>query len=135
MDPYLRNLGGRHGERQAPTTGSYEMHEFVCGHEECSSEITESDSDGLMRRVAEHLKDSHDIDKASETLMSYLEATCVTEMHEFVCGHEECRSEITESDRDDLMRRVAEHLKESHNIDKASETLMTYLETTCVTAR
>ncbi len=31
-----------------------------------------------MRQVAEHLKDVHNVDRTTETLMSYLEATCVT---------------------------------------------------------
>ena len=31
-----------------------------------------------MRQVEEHLRDVHNVDKATETLMSYLEATCVT---------------------------------------------------------
>jgi predicted small metal-binding protein len=110
------------------------MHEFVCAHEECRSEIIESDRDGLRQRVADHLKVSHNIDRPNETIMSYLEATCVTEMHEFVCAHEECRSEIIESDRDGLRQRVADHLKVSHNIDKPNETLMSYLEATSMTA-
>lgn len=49
-------------------------------------------------------------------------------------AHEERLSEFTEADRDDLMRGVAEHLKEAHNIDKTTETLMSYLEVTSVTA-
>lgn len=56
-------------------------------------------------------------------------------MHEFQCAHEECRSEFIESDRDDLMRRIAEHLREAHNVDRPTETLMSYLEATSVTAR
>src|SRR6185312_2157666 len=106
------------------------MYEFICAHEECRSEIIETDRDGLRRRVAGHLEGSHAVGKANETLMSYLEATCVTEFHEFVCAHEECGSEIIETDRDDLRRRVAEHLKKAHHIDKPNETLMTYLEVT-----
>ncbi|HET9254253.1 MAG TPA: DUF1059 domain-containing protein [Pseudonocardiaceae bacterium] len=54
------------------------MHEFQCAHQECGSEFTESGRDGLMRRVAEHLRDAHGIDRPSGTLMSYLEAACVT---------------------------------------------------------
>jgi predicted small metal-binding protein len=33
------------------------------------------------------------------------------------------------------MQQVADHLKEAHNVDKATETLMSYLEATCVTTR
>lgn len=56
-------------------------------------------------------------------------------MHEFQCGHEECRSGFIETDRDDLTRRVAEHLTEAHDIDKPTKALLTYLEATCVAAR
>ncbi|MGQ0774416.1 MAG: DUF1059 domain-containing protein [Pseudonocardiales bacterium] len=54
------------------------MHEFNCGHQECSSQFTASSKNYLMTQVAEHLRDAHSVDKATETLMSYLEATCVT---------------------------------------------------------
>lgn len=56
-------------------------------------------------------------------------------MHEFQCGHLECGSQFTASDKNHLMAQVAEHLKEAHNVDKATETLMNYLEATCVTTR
>lgn len=54
-------------------------------------------------------------------------------MHEFQCGHQECGSRLVASDKSFLMAQVAEHLKEEHNVQKATETLMTYLEATCVT--
>ncbi|MGH3767780.1 MAG: DUF1059 domain-containing protein [Pseudonocardiaceae bacterium] len=54
------------------------MHEFHCAHQECGSQPTASDKRYLMRQVAEHLKDAHSVDRATETLISYLEATCVT---------------------------------------------------------
>ncbi|MGH3793319.1 MAG: DUF1059 domain-containing protein [Pseudonocardiaceae bacterium] len=54
------------------------MHEFQCGHLECSSRFTASDKNHLMQQVAQHLKDAHHVDKATETLMAYLESTCVT---------------------------------------------------------
>ena len=56
-------------------------------------------------------------------------------MHQFQCGHQECFSQYTSSNKDDLMRQVAEHLKEAHNVDRATETLMNYLEATCVTTK
>ena len=59
----------------------------------------------------------------------------VTEMHHFQCGHEECGSQFTMSHRDDLMRQVAQHLKDEHGVNSATETLMSYLESTCVTVR
>lgn len=54
-------------------------------------------------------------------------------MHEFQCGHLECGSSFTASDKDYLMHQVAEHLRDAHNVQQATETLLTYLETTCVT--
>jgi predicted small metal-binding protein len=57
------------------------------------------------------------------------------EMHQFQCGHMECFSQFTASNKDDLMRQVAEHLKDVHNVDRATEALMSYLESTCVTTR
>jgi predicted small metal-binding protein len=54
------------------------MHEFHCAHQECGSQFTASDKYYLMRQVAEHLKDAHKVERATETLMTYLEATCVT---------------------------------------------------------
>jgi predicted small metal-binding protein len=57
------------------------------------------------------------------------------ELHQFQCGHEECGSQLTASTRDDLMRQVAHHLKEAHLIDSVTETLLRYLESTCVTVQ
>jgi predicted small metal-binding protein len=54
-------------------------------------------------------------------------------MHDFTCGHQECSSQFTSSDKDVLMRQVADHLKEAHNVQTATQTLLAYLETTCVT--
>ncbi len=54
------------------------VHDFHCAHQECGSQFTAPDRYYLMRQVAEHLKDSHGVDRATETLMTYLEATCVT---------------------------------------------------------
>ena len=54
-------------------------------------------------------------------------------MHEFTCGHQECSSQFTSSNKDVLMSQVAEHLKEVHNVQTATQTLLGYLETTCVT--
>jgi predicted small metal-binding protein len=56
-------------------------------------------------------------------------------MHQFECGHQECFSQYTASNKDDLMRQVAEHLKETHNVQNATKTLMSYLEATCVTTK
>ncbi|MGH3786226.1 MAG: DUF1059 domain-containing protein [Pseudonocardiaceae bacterium] len=54
------------------------MHEFNCGHQECSSQFVSSDKDHLMRQVAEHLKEAHSVQTATQTLLGYLDATCVT---------------------------------------------------------
>lgn len=54
------------------------MHEFTCGHQECSSEFTSHTKDALMRHVADHLKEAHNVQTATQTLLGYLEATCVT---------------------------------------------------------
>ncbi|PZS18196.1 MAG: hypothetical protein DLM60_12250 [Pseudonocardiales bacterium] len=54
-------------------------------------------------------------------------------MYEFNCGHQECASQFVASDKDALMRQAADHLKEAHNVQKATQTLLGYLETTCVT--
>jgi predicted small metal-binding protein len=54
-------------------------------------------------------------------------------MFEFQCGHQECAGRLTASDKNYLMSQVAEHLKDVHNVQQATETLLTYLETTCVT--
>jgi predicted small metal-binding protein len=54
------------------------MHEFTCGHQECSSQFTASSKDVLMQQVADHLKDVHNVQTATQTLLGYLETTCVT---------------------------------------------------------
>ncbi|MCU1609814.1 MAG: hypothetical protein QOH09_3959 [Pseudonocardiales bacterium] len=56
-------------------------------------------------------------------------------MHQFQCGHQECGSQYTAANKDDLMSQVAQHLKDAHNVDKATQTLMGYLESTCVTVQ
>lgn len=54
------------------------MYQFQCGHRECSSQYTASNKEALRQQVEDHLKEAHNVDKATETLMSYLEQTCVT---------------------------------------------------------
>ncbi len=54
------------------------MHEFTCGNQECGSQFIASGKDALMRQVADHLKDVHHVQTPTQTLMGYLEATCVT---------------------------------------------------------
>ena len=54
------------------------MHEFQCGHLECGSNFTASDKSHLKSMIAEHLREAHAVGTPTETLMTYLEATCVT---------------------------------------------------------
>lgn len=54
-------------------------------------------------------------------------------MYEFTCGHQECSSQFTSTDKEHLMRQVAEHVKEVHNLQSAPQSILGYLETTCVT--
>jgi predicted small metal-binding protein len=56
-------------------------------------------------------------------------------MHQFQCGHQECFSQFSSPSKDDLMRQVADHLREVHNVEKATQTLLRYLESTCVTSQ
>jgi predicted small metal-binding protein len=56
-------------------------------------------------------------------------------MHQFQCGHEECFSQFSSPSKDELMRQVADHLREVHNVEKATQTLLRYLESTCVTSK
>lgn len=55
------------------------------------------------------------------------------EVYRFQCGHEQCGSQIIAPTRDDLRLLIAQHLKETHSVDKVTNTLMIYLESTCVT--
>lgn len=57
------------------------MYQFECGHEQCGSQFIAPTTNDLMRQVAQHLKDAHSVDKVTDTLMSYLESTCVTVRH------------------------------------------------------
>jgi hypothetical protein len=54
------------------------MYEFMCAHQECSSRFTSRKKEILLGQVEDHLMDAHNLPEATQTLMSYLEATCVT---------------------------------------------------------
>lgn len=56
-------------------------------------------------------------------------------MKEFQCGSPECSTHFTATDRDELRREIAEHVKTAHNVATPSETLLTYLEDTAVRDR
>jgi predicted small metal-binding protein len=53
------------------------MHEFQCGHQECSSSFTASDKEYLKVQIADHLRDAHNVQTPTETIMTYLVDTCV----------------------------------------------------------
>jgi hypothetical protein len=54
------------------------MYEFMCGHQECSSRLASRKKEVLLGQVEDHLMDAHNVQEATQALMSYLEATCVT---------------------------------------------------------
>lgn len=68
----------------------------------------------------------------SSPLLPDAEATDI-EVYQFQCGHEECGSELTAASRDKLLLLIAQHLREAHSVDKVTNTLLGYLESTCVT--
>jgi predicted small metal-binding protein len=54
-------------------------------------------------------------------------------VYRFQCGHEQCGSQVDASTMDELRLLIAQHLNESHSVHKVSDTLINYLESTCVT--
>ncbi len=54
------------------------MHEFTCGHQECSSQFSSSDKEYLMRQIAEHVKEAHKLQSVPQTVLAYLEMACIT---------------------------------------------------------
>lgn len=55
------------------------MKEFRCGSPECNTQFTAADTDELHAKMATHLKDAHNVQTATQTLVSYLEANAVTD--------------------------------------------------------
>jgi hypothetical protein len=55
------------------------------------------------------------------------------EVYRFQCGHEQCRTEVIAPTKDDLTLLIAQHLKEAHSVSKVTDTLMSYMMSTCVT--
>ncbi|MCW2631287.1 MAG: hypothetical protein JWR88_249 [Pseudonocardia sp.] len=53
--------------------------EFQCDSPECSSHFTAADTEEMRREIAKHLRDVHDIDTPTQTIMNYLETTSVKE--------------------------------------------------------
>lgn len=56
------------------------MYEFQCVHQQCTSRLTASDKEYLKSQMAAHLRDAHNVQIASETLVTYLEVTGVREV-------------------------------------------------------
>lgn len=59
-----------------PTT--VKVYRFQCGHEQCTTQVHASTMDGLRLLIAQHLKETHSVPNVTDTLVSYLESTCVT---------------------------------------------------------
>ncbi|MGH8934624.1 MAG: DUF1059 domain-containing protein [Egibacteraceae bacterium] len=53
-------------------------------------------------------------------------------MKEFRCVSPECKSEFTATDKEELKRKMAQHLKDAHNVQTPTQTIVNYLETTAV---
>lgn len=51
------------------------MQEFRCDSPSCDSYLTASDKHELMRRVEQHVKDVHKVEKPTQTILSYLAST------------------------------------------------------------
>ena len=54
-------------------------------------------------------------------------------MLQFTCGHEECGSQFTASDKDVLVSQVIDHVKKKHDVHTATQTLQSFLVAKCVT--
>lgn len=54
------------------------MHEFTCAHQECSSQFASHDKATLMKQVADHVREMHNVQVPTQTILGYLEATSVT---------------------------------------------------------
>jgi predicted small metal-binding protein len=55
------------------------MPEFQCGSPVCHSKFSARTKDELMAKVADHVKTAHQIPVPTQSILSYLEATAVTE--------------------------------------------------------
>jgi predicted small metal-binding protein len=54
-------------------------------------------------------------------------------MYEFGCGSPVCRDRFSSSDKEVLMRAVAEHLRTAHRIETPTKSILGYLESNAVT--
>lgn len=55
------------------------MPEFQCGSPVCNSKFSARTKDELMSKVADHVRTAHNIPVPTQSILSYLEATAVTE--------------------------------------------------------
>jgi predicted small metal-binding protein len=55
------------------------MPQFECGSPVCHSKFSARTKDELMAKVAEHVRTEHQIPVPTQSILSYLEATAVTE--------------------------------------------------------
>jgi predicted small metal-binding protein len=55
------------------------MPDFQCGSPVCHSKFSARTKDELMAKVAEHVRTVHQIPVPTQSILSYLEATAVTE--------------------------------------------------------
>jgi predicted small metal-binding protein len=55
------------------------MPEFQCGSPVCHSKFSAGTKHELMEKVAEHVRTVHHIPAPTQSILSYLEATAVTE--------------------------------------------------------
>jgi predicted small metal-binding protein len=54
-------------------------------------------------------------------------------MYEFQCGSPVCHGRLACSDKEELMRRVTEHVRTAHRIPVPTASILGYLEATAVT--
>jgi len=54
-------------------------YEFQCGSPVCNTKFSASSKNKLMEEVAEHVRKAHQIPVPTKSILSYLEATAVTE--------------------------------------------------------
>lgn len=53
-------------------------------------------------------------------------------MQEFRCASPECKSQFTAPTKEELTRKMAEHLKDAHNVQTPTQTIVNYLVETSV---
>ncbi|MGH3980687.1 MAG: DUF1059 domain-containing protein [Pseudonocardiaceae bacterium] len=49
---------------------------------------------------------------------------------EFRCDSPVCDGHLTASNQDDLMRQVAQHVRDVHKVEKPTQTILSYLAST-----